>query len=210
MMKLCSSAYLFLAIKYCGTAVTILVEMYWKCGGELKNKKNLKRDDYLITTSSSDIPRTQPIYMKIFECSHNQSDGEYMASQLSAFGYTLSSRVLNELEGVSVDGVQQIDCVVEAIEETLKGYKVYLLNRKTLPILDLTKVRKNNFIEILLMINIGCLGVCTYCKTKHARGHLGSYTIESLVEHAGNVVADGVKDIWINSEDIEHMVVILG
>ncbi|KAF6151484.1 hypothetical protein GIB67_016296 [Kingdonia uniflora] len=51
------------------------------------------------------------------------------------------------------------------------------------------------------MINAGCLGACTYCKTKHARGHLGSYTIKSLEEHIRNVVADGVKDIWISSED---------
>ena len=42
------------------------------------------------------------------------------------------------------------------------------------------QVRKNKFIEIL-PINVGCLGACTYCKTKHARGHLGSYTIDSLV-----------------------------
>lgn len=42
------------------------------------------------------------------------------------------------------------------------------------------QVRKNKFIEIL-PINVGCLGACTYCKTKHARGHLGSYTVDSLV-----------------------------
>lgn len=42
------------------------------------------------------------------------------------------------------------------------------------------QVRKNKFIEIL-PINVGCLGACTYCKTKHARGHLGSYTVNSLV-----------------------------
>lgn len=41
-------------------------------------------------------------------------------------------------------------------------------------------MRKNKFVEIL-PINVGCLGACTYCKTKHARGHLGSYTIDSLV-----------------------------
>lgn len=42
------------------------------------------------------------------------------------------------------------------------------------------QVRKNKFIEIL-PINVGCLGACTYCKTKHARGHLGSYTVDGLV-----------------------------
>lgn len=53
-------------------------------------------------------------------------------------------------------------------------FSQYLFN------LLLPQVRKNKFVEIL-PINVGCLGACTYCKTKHARGHLGSYTIDSLV-----------------------------
>lgn len=195
----------------------------------------------------SQIPGIQTIYIKTFGCSHNQSDSEYMAGQLSAFGYSLSdspeeadlwlintctvkspsqsamdtliakcknakkplvvagcvpqgSRDLKELEGVSIVGVQQIDRVVEVVEETLKGHEVRLLNRKTLPALDLPKVRKNKFVEIL-PINVGCLGACTYCKTKHARGHLGSYTIDSLVGRVNTVIADGVKEIWLSSED---------
>ncbi|KAF3944968.1 hypothetical protein ACB098_01G122800 [Castanea mollissima] len=198
-------------------------------------------------TKLSQIPGIQTIYIKTFGCSHNQSDSEYMAGQLSAFGYSLSdspeeadlwlintctvkspsqsamdtliakcknakkplvvagcvpqgSRDLKELEGVSIVGVQQIDRVVEVVEETLKGHEVRLLNRKTLPALDLPKVRKNKFVEIL-PINVGCLGACTYCKTKHARGHLGSYTIDSLVGRVNTVIADGVKEIWLSSED---------
>lgn len=37
----------------------------------------------------------------------------------------------------------QIDRVVEAVEETLKGHTVALLAKKTLPRLDLPKVRRN-------------------------------------------------------------------
>ncbi|XP_061362854.1 uncharacterized protein LOC133306538 isoform X2 [Gastrolobium bilobum] len=110
------------------------------------------------------------------------------------------SRDLKELEGISIVGVQQIDRVVEVVEETLKGHEVRLLTRKTLPALDLPKVRKNKFVEIL-PINVGCLGACTYCKTKHARGHLGSYTIDSLVGRVKSVISDGVKEIWLSSED---------
>ncbi|KAF6138125.1 hypothetical protein GIB67_033539 [Kingdonia uniflora] len=98
-----------------------------------KNKKNLKRDDNLITTPLSDIPGTQTIYMKTFGCSHNQSDSEYMAGQLSAFGNALSA--------------------------------------------------------------------CTYYKTKHASGHLGSYTFESIIKPVRNVVTDGVKEISKSIED---------
>ncbi|MQM22345.1 hypothetical protein Taro_055396 [Colocasia esculenta] len=200
-----------------------------------------------LAASASHIPGTQAIYMKTFGCSHNQSDSEYMAGQLAAFGYAVTndpeeadlwlvntctvkspsqsametlitkcksarkplvvagcvpqgSKDLKELEGISVIGVQQIDRVVEVVEETLKGHEVRLLSRKTLPSLDLPKVRKNKFIEIL-PINVGCLGACTYCKTKHARGHLGSYTVSSLVERVKAVILEGVKEIWLSSED---------
>ncbi|KAL1219895.1 CDK5RAP1-like protein [Cardamine amara subsp. amara] len=219
-----------------------------------KSKRSSSKQDE-ITASNRDslappslkIPGTQTIYIKTFGCSHNQSDSEYMAGQLTAFGYALTevpedadlwlintctvkspsqsamstlitrgrsgkkplviagcvpqgSRDLKELEGVSVVGVQQIDRVVEIVEETLKGHEVRLLTRKTLPALDLPKVRRNNFIEIL-PINVGCLGACTYCKTKHARGHLGSYTVDSLVERVRTVISEGVKEIWLSSED---------
>lgn len=40
--------------------------------------------------------------------------------------------------------------------------------------LQLPKIRKNKLIEIIA-ISTGCLNQCTYCKTKHARGNLGSY-----------------------------------
>ncbi|EFJ44304.1 hypothetical protein VOLCADRAFT_64943 [Volvox carteri f. nagariensis] len=108
---------------------------------------------------------------------------------------------LPELQGVSVLGVTQIDRVVEAVEETLRGNTVRLLAKKELPRLDLPKVRRNRHIEIV-PISTGCLGACTYCKTKHARGHLGSYDPAALVERVRQAAADPwVREIWISSED---------
>ena len=57
-------------------------------------------------------------------------------------------RNLPGLEHVSVIGVQNIDRVVEVVEETLKGNVVRLLEKKTLPSLDLPKIRKNQLIEM--------------------------------------------------------------
>jgi threonylcarbamoyladenosine tRNA methylthiotransferase CDKAL1 len=91
--------------------------------------------------------------------------------------------ILQGLEDVSVVGVQQIDRVVEAVERTLDGNVVKMLGKRTLPRLgtfknyvklviwaaaDLPKVRKNPLVEIV-PLSTGCLGSCTYCKTKHAR-----------------------------------------
>lgn len=57
-------------------------------------------------------------------------------------------RSIKEIQDVSIVGVTQIDRIVEVVEETLKGNKVQLLQKKELPSLDLPKIRKNQFIEM--------------------------------------------------------------
>nr|XP_022921188.1 threonylcarbamoyladenosine tRNA methylthiotransferase [Onthophagus taurus] len=200
------------------------------------------------------IPGTQTIYVKTWGCAHNNSDSEYMAGQLAAYGYKLTDDkeqadlwLLNSctvknpaedhfrnaiesgkklgkhvvlagcvpqgapksgyLQGLSVVGVQQIDRVVEVVEETLKGHIVKLYGTKKQngkkiggASLLLPKVRKNPLIEIIA-INTGCLNQCTYCKTKHARGELGSYPPEEIVERAQQAFQEGVVEIWLTSED---------
>ena len=42
------------------------------------------------STLSSIIPGTQIIYVKTWGCAHNNSDSEYMAGQLAAYGYKLT------------------------------------------------------------------------------------------------------------------------
>ena len=109
-------------------------------------------------------------------------------------------RNLKGLEDVSVLGITQIDRVVEVVEESLKGHKVKLLAKKDLPILDLPKIRKNSLVEII-PLSTGCLGSCTYCKTRHARGKLGSYDPDAIVNRARSAVEEGVMEIWLTSED---------
>jgi len=109
-------------------------------------------------------------------------------------------RNLKGLEDVSVLGVTQIDRVVEVVEEALKGHKVKLLAKKDLPMLDLPKIRKNELVEII-PLSTGCLGSCTYCKTRHARGKLGSYDPNAIVERAKAAVDEGVMEVWLTSED---------
>ena len=104
------------------------------------------------------------------------------------------------LEGVSVIGISQIDRVVEVVEETLKGHQTRLLEKKDLPSLDLPKIRKDPLVEIV-PLSTGCLGACTYCKTRHARGVLGSYQKDAIVKRVQTAVAEGVKEVWLSSED---------
>ena len=119
---------------------------------------------------------------------------------------------LEALQGLSIVGVEQIDRVVEVVGFALQGHAVRLLARRTgaaasragvplgLPSLALPKVRRNALVEVV-PVNVGCLGACTYCKTVHARGRLTSYPLGALVERARAAVADGVRELWLTSED---------
>ena len=109
-------------------------------------------------------------------------------------------RDMPELQSVSIIGTQQIDRVTEAVEQTLAGNTVRLLSKASLPRLDMPKVRRNPLVEII-PLSTGCLGSCTYCKTRHARGVLGSYDPDAIVARVESAVADGVQEIWLSSED---------
>lgn len=109
----------------------------------------------------------------------------------------------NELySDLSVLGVEQIESVVEVVEQTLKRKIVKKLSReKKGSSILLPKIRRNNLIEII-PINVGCLGNCNYCKTKQARNHLRSYSIDEIIQRMRVSLNEGVKEFWITSEDV--------
>ena len=55
--------------------------------------------------------------------------------------------------------------------------------------------------DAILPIAQGCLGNCTYCITKFARGKLQSYPENSLVEEFNGFVDSGAKEILITAQD---------
>ncbi|KAI3641479.1 hypothetical protein MIR68_000609 [Amoeboaphelidium protococcarum] len=214
------------------------------------------------------------VYLKTWGCSHNNSDGEYMAGLLDEAGYrvilgdnekleaqvwvlngctvkspsestfhnAINQAKANDIKLIltgcvpqaslqayskySIVGVQQIDRIVEAVEEVLQGKLFKAIQNKFATSdssdgqlnqsggnsnkrhrkaggakLQLPKIRKNPYVEII-PINTGCLNQCTYCKTKHARGDLGSYSIAEIVDRMQQVLHEGVVEIWLTSEDL--------
>jgi len=219
------------------------------------NQDSLVLENRLTSSEIENIvPGTASVFVNTWGCAHNSSDSEYMAGQLAAQGYTITTEkdnadlwLLNSctvknpaeehfknevkaglennkkvvvagcvpqgkqnadyIKGLSVIGVQQIDRVVEVVEESLKGNSVRMFGSKRAEgkkvggaKLDLPKIRRNPLVEIIA-INTGCLNQCTYCKTKHARGELGSYPPEEIVARAVQSFQEGVCEIWLTSED---------
>ncbi|MFA5856088.1 MAG: tRNA (N(6)-L-threonylcarbamoyladenosine(37)-C(2))-methylthiotransferase [Candidatus Pacearchaeota archaeon] len=66
--------------------------------------------------------------------------------------------------------------------------------------LVLPKIPENNLISII-QISEGCLGECTYCKTRLAKGKLSSYNPDLIIKSIENDLSSGAKEIWLTSQD---------
>jgi threonylcarbamoyladenosine tRNA methylthiotransferase CDKAL1 len=98
-------------------------------------------------------------------------------------------------------GPQSIDKTRLAIESAESGEKNRIfLSQKPIPKLEQPKTRLKPSIEIIA-ISEGCAGICAYCCVRFARGTLFSYPKEMIVERVRQAVSDGVKEIWITSQD---------
>ncbi|MDH5448401.1 MAG: tRNA (N(6)-L-threonylcarbamoyladenosine(37)-C(2))-methylthiotransferase [Candidatus Bathyarchaeota archaeon] len=92
--------------------------------------------------------------------------------------------------------------IVDVVKQISKGMHVTRLSDATLsmPRLDLPHTHVNLKISII-PINYGCLGSCTYCCVRFARGKLRSYGIKEIVNKVEKDVAEGVREFWLTSQD---------
>lgn len=104
-----------------------------------------------------------------------------------------------EAPKASLLGPNNLLGVVETVEASLRGERKVLIGgemKKTC----LPRERKNPVIHIAPIAS-GCLGDCSYCIVKRARGWLRSYPAEEIVEDARKALEEGCREIWVTAED---------
>jgi MiaB-like tRNA modifying enzyme len=62
------------------------------------------------------------------------------------------------------------------------------------------KLRFDPYIHIIQICE-GCLGSCSYCCTRFARGSLNSYSIDEIKKEAKKAIADGCVEIQLTAQD---------
>jgi MiaB-like tRNA modifying enzyme len=97
-------------------------------------------------------------------------------------------------------GPDNVAHIVEVVEEALRGRVVHHVERTHGERLALPKRRRNPAIEII-PISKGCLGKCTFCQTVLARGKLHSYSEDEIETAARSALREGVRIIWLTSQD---------
>ena len=65
---------------------------------------------------------------------------------------------------------------------------------------NVPKVMDDSLIHIIQICE-GCLGACTFCCTRFARGPLNSYPIEDIVAEARMAIENGACEIQLNAQD---------
>lgn len=76
----------------------------------------------------------------------------------------------------------------------------YYLSQNNEIKLNLPKKPQNNIISVH-QISEGCLGECSYCKTRLAKGKLFSYAKEEILKSIESDLQNGAKEVWITSQD---------
>jgi threonylcarbamoyladenosine tRNA methylthiotransferase CDKAL1 len=105
-----------------------------------------------------------------------------------------------KLSNFTLLGPSQITHIVEAVEETINGNNLILLVPENIKKINLPKIRRNKVIEII-PISSGCLGNCSYCIVKKARGELFSYPEEEILKNIKKAIQSGAKEIWLTAQD---------
>ena len=87
-----------------------------------------------------------------------------------------------------------------AVREASAGRRFVKIENRGGCLADVPKIRENRFVGIV-PVSVGCLGDCSYCIVKHARGRLNSFPEEKIIGEVRNAVNDGVLEIWLTSQD---------
>ncbi|MBR0271220.1 MAG: tRNA (N(6)-L-threonylcarbamoyladenosine(37)-C(2))-methylthiotransferase [Methanobrevibacter sp.] len=97
-------------------------------------------------------------------------------------------------------GPHQLNKTADVVEQTYCGEIVreYGLSKESK--VGVAKVTDDSLIHIIQICE-GCLGACTFCCTRFARGPLNSYPIADIVEEARQAIENGACEIQLTAQD---------
>jgi len=100
----------------------------------------------------------------------------------------------------SLIGARAVTRIVDAVETALRGGRfVKLVEPEDIPLCK-PRVRLKQFIGVIPIAQ-GCLGKCSFCQVKIARGALRSYPPDLIVEEVRRALEHGCREIWLTSQD---------
>ncbi|MGC9037531.1 MAG: tRNA (N(6)-L-threonylcarbamoyladenosine(37)-C(2))-methylthiotransferase [Candidatus Micrarchaeia archaeon] len=99
----------------------------------------------------------------------------------------------------SILSLQNVDLINEVVSAAVSGKSVRIDERRRLDKLQF--FQPNGSVIAKIPIGEGCLGNCTFCETKFARGPLNSFSPELVLRAVKLSVEKGAKEIELTSQD---------
>ena len=97
-------------------------------------------------------------------------------------------------------GPHQLNKTADVVKSAIAGEVFREFGFSDEPKVCVPKIRQDPYIHVIQICE-GCLGSCTYCCTRFARGHLNSYPIADIVEEARRAIEDGCVEIQLTAQD---------
>jgi MiaB-like tRNA modifying enzyme len=161
-------------------------------------------------------------YIETYGCSRNQADSEAIAGALAEEHEQVSTpddadivvvntcivktptenKILKALKKYSNKKLIVAGCMPEAERDKIKEVapNAEIWGVKHEEVLEGPHIRVNKLVGII-PISSGCLGSCTYCIVRFARGKLKSYSVEKILNAIETAIKDECKEIWITAQD---------
>jgi MiaB-like tRNA modifying enzyme len=113
----------------------------------------------------------------------------------------VESKIIKEIAPkASILGTHHFKDIIKTVRKTIEDERVELIDKCDEIKLCMPKMPKNRIIGIN-QISEGCLGSCTYCYTRLAKGKLFSYPKDLILKSIQNDINSGAKEIWLTSQD---------
>jgi threonylcarbamoyladenosine tRNA methylthiotransferase CDKAL1 len=97
-------------------------------------------------------------------------------------------------------GPRQIKSTIDVVKSCMSGKTSRIIGHSDEIKAGLPKIRFDPFVHISQICE-GCVGRCTYCCTRFARGKLQSYPVENIKNEIESAVADGCVEIQLTAQD---------
>ncbi len=103
------------------------------------------------------------------------------------------------LQKYSIIGPNNIPDIKEVVKNLDKKF-IFLEDKHNSDKIN-SEVLPNNKLITIIPISEGCIGNCSYCKTKQARGDLSSYSEKDILKNIKDALAKDAKEIWLTAQD---------
>jgi len=162
---------------------------------DFKEVSSPKEADFIIINSCGVLEKTERKIIKRIKSFRNKKI--ILAGCLPLISPEASIKIAD-----GVLGPKNIPSIKEIANKVLLGEKVWQVSNKVIDKGDYCYFKKRKKgISAIVSIAEGCLGNCSFCITKKARGKLKSFSEEKILEEIQHLATSGFKEIQLTSQD---------